>query len=57
MNLILDACTVIHLLQADIDMQKNNSEELSFCNDFFNLLGNLDEKVVILPKVFDEIVR
>tara|TARA_R110002033_G_scaffold9971_5_gene32800 strand:- start:19726 stop:20574 length:849 start_codon:yes stop_codon:yes gene_type:complete len=53
MNLILDACTAIHLLQTDI--QKDNLEELSFNNDFFSLLNKLEERIVILPKVFNEI--
>lgn len=54
MNIILDACTAIHLLQTDI--KKNDStDELSFHKDFFKLLNKLEEKIIILPKVLDEI--
>lgn len=51
MNFILDACTAIHLLQTDI----KDGEEASLNIDFFNKFSKADFKIIILPKVLEEI--
>lgn len=53
MQFVLDACTVIHLLQADIE--NNDKNELHINQDFFSLLKKLDCEIVIISKVQDEV--
>lgn len=52
MQLILDACAVIHLLQVDIEKENNN---FHFNHDYLELLNKLEYEVIIVKKVHDEI--
>lgn len=53
MELILDACTIIHLLQADIEFEKE--DEPYFNHNFFTLLDKLECNITILKVVLDEV--
>lgn len=53
MQFILDACTVIHLLQADI--VKGGKDNFLINHNFFSLLKKLNCEIVIINKVQDEV--
>lgn len=54
MHLILDACTVLNLLQ--IDLEEDRESNVGFNYDFFTNIDKLScSKIVIVKKVYDEI--
>lgn len=53
MQFILDACTVIHLLQADI--VKGGKDTFQINHNFFSLLKKLKCEIVIINRVQDEV--